>query len=95
MQEPFSIADAVSQCVIIFAADAAKKNVELRCVIDPKVPGIAHGDETRLKQLMINIIGNAVKFTEQGFVAVDVRVEEIGVCPSGVYILKFSVTDMY
>jgi two-component system sensor histidine kinase/response regulator len=70
----FDLRDALETAIKPFAVAAAEHNVELVCDIRPEVPPRIVGDPTRLKQIVINLVGNAVKFTNQGEVALEVRV---------------------
>ncbi|MEM8670536.1 MAG: ATP-binding protein [Planctomycetota bacterium] len=62
--------DLIAETCRLMAASAWQKDVELICDIDSKVPSQIIGDPSRLRQIMMNLVGNAIKFTEKGFVSV-------------------------
>jgi signal transduction histidine kinase/CheY-like chemotaxis protein len=68
----FSLRDCVESAIDVIAPRAAEKGLELLYAIAPDVPGELHGDATRLRQIMVNLLGNAVKFTESGEVELTV-----------------------
>ncbi|MCY4603831.1 MAG: response regulator, partial [Gemmatimonadetes bacterium] len=72
----FDLRDEVGNAVQTLAMHAASKNIELVCHIPADTPDRLVGDPRRLRQVVINLVGNAVKFTEEGEVEVGVAVEE-------------------
>jgi signal transduction histidine kinase/ActR/RegA family two-component response regulator len=70
---PFSIRDTLNDTLEALASRAAEKDIELGCQVSIQVPDILRGDSTRLRQILINLVGNAVKFTDRGEVFVMVE----------------------
>jgi len=69
----FDLHELVESTCLTLSSKAHSKGLELFCRISPDVPEILVGDPVRLKQILINLIGNAIKFTERGHVMVEVR----------------------
>jgi two-component system sensor kinase len=67
----FSVRDVVVQAARLLAVNATNKGLELICRVAPDVPDRVLGDPNRVRQIIVNLIGNAVKFTSQGEIAVD------------------------
>ncbi len=87
---PFDLREAVGNAATLLAVRASEKKLELACHVAPDVPEVVLGDEGRLRQVLLNVMGNAVKFTSHGEVVLHVAVESVG---RGVASLHFTVTD--
>jgi signal transduction histidine kinase len=70
-EESFAVADVRQSILDIFEAPAREKGVRLEVRVDPRIPAHLFGDEARLRQILFNLVGNAVKFTPKGQVAVN------------------------
>ncbi len=71
----FDLHDCVEETLQTFALNAAEKGIELVCEIHPEVPAFVCADATRIRQVLMNLLGNALKFTSMGEVSVRVAVE--------------------
>jgi PAS domain S-box-containing protein len=74
---PFDLRECVESALELVAAGALKKGLDIAYDLDPDAPGALVGDVTRLRQILINLLNNAVKFTEQGEVVVTVAAERL------------------
>jgi two-component system, sensor histidine kinase and response regulator len=86
----FSLRDTVDDAVRTLALKAHQKGLELACYVAPDVPDAVVGDPVRLRQVLLNLVGNAVKFTERGEVLVWVHGEAAG---GGEAAVQFTVAD--
>jgi two-component system sensor histidine kinase RpfC len=88
--EPFDLYAVVNSSALILTPQANAKNLDFRVSIMPDVPPNVRGDASRLKQVLINLLSNSIKFTERGSVALHVSLlgQSDGKCA-----LKFSVRD--
>jgi signal transduction histidine kinase/ligand-binding sensor domain-containing protein/DNA-binding response OmpR family regulator len=72
----FGLARLVEDTVSMLAIKAFEKDLEIICEIDPRLPDLILGDPVRIQQILVNLIGNAIKFTEKGEIVVSVKKEE-------------------
>jgi two-component system, sensor histidine kinase and response regulator len=86
----FSIRDTLDDTLNLLALRAGEKGLELACRVGPNVPDRVIGDPTRLRQIIVNLTGNAIKFTDQGEVVVRADVEAIR---DGRASIRFEVSD--
>jgi CheY-like chemotaxis protein len=103
--QPFNLRDCVESALTLLAAKANEKGLELGTFIEHSVPVSICGDVTRLRQILINLLGNSLKFTERGEVVVSLRARPIertgqeleqmspGERAGKFYELQFSVKD--
>ncbi len=89
----FDIRETLDAVVKTLSVEAARKHLSLTVEIGPDVPGRVHGDAGRLRQVLVNLAGNAVKFTEKGGAVI--RAQTAGACRDdpGAVLLRFTVTD--
>jgi PAS domain S-box-containing protein len=89
-QAPFSVHECVESALDLLASKAAEKNLELAYLVQPEVPDCIVGDHARLRQVLINLLGNAIKFTHAGEVVVSVSAK---VLAGETYEFHFAVRD--
>jgi len=87
---PFSVTNCFEEPVCLLAPGAHEKGLELTLLIYSDVPAMLVGDETRIRQILVNLLGNAIKFTHQGEITVRVMLEEE---TDDECILAFTVSD--
>ena len=88
--QPFDLVNCVEEAVDLLATRAAEKGLELAIEIDPAQPRWIRGDVTRLRQILVNLVSNALKFTASGEVVVTVKPFSDGTEESGIH---FAVRD--
>lgn len=89
----YDLFDIVDKTCEVIALRAHGRNLELLCHINPDVPQNIHGDPTRLRQVLMNLLGNAVKFTEKGEIVLTVLSLPQDVSEKTPRCLQFSVRD--
>jgi len=86
----FNLVDIIEDIINLLSTSALEKNVELLYRIEKDVPTIIHSDPFRIHQILTNLIGNAIKFTEKGYVYLQVTLGEIKYTETSI---KFTVSD--
>ena len=82
----FDLQEAIEDVMDIHSQTASQKQVELKYCIDPRISPHQHGDSNRLKQVLLNLVSNGLKFTEQGAVSIQVKEPNKG-------FIQFAVSD--
>ena len=88
---PFDLAETVQGVVELLAPRAHDKGLNVGWFLDPALPVTVVGDEIRIRQILMNLLGNAVKFTEQGGISLDIV--PVTVAAAGTISIRFSVSD--
>lgn len=89
-ETPLSLEQTIGETFDLLATKASEKKLELLYFIDDDVPGYIQSDVTRLRQILINLVSNALKFTEQGEVVVRVKLKSKS---KNSYVLQFEIED--
>lgn len=76
-KDNFNLRQFLEKAVSIFSAEAEKKGVAIHRSVDERIPPLVHGDEARIRQVLINLIGNSLKFTPAGRIDVLVRCAQV------------------
>ncbi len=90
---PVDVEKLLGDTMDVFSYKAAEKNIELNVHIDPAIPRQFMGDFQRIKQVLVNLVGNAIKFTEKGEILLLVRQISRKVGDENKNLLHFSVRD--
>jgi signal transduction histidine kinase/CheY-like chemotaxis protein len=89
-EQPFAVGTVIEETFDLLATKANEKHVDLLYRIDENVPVYLAGDITRVRQILVNLVGNAIKFTDKGEILVSVRVENNS---ATLYEIRFDVKD--
>ena len=89
----FNLPDILSDIVALFTKSAQDKGLHLTAPLDPQVPHALRGDPSRLRQILLNLVGNTLKFTQQGEVHVTVQSIDQSASNGASIRLRFNVSD--
>lgn len=89
----FDLVNAVESAIAVMAGKAREKNIDLGSFVAPDAHGVYRGDPARLRQILLNLISNAIKFTDRGGVSVLVEVSKVQNPATGIAHLLFQVKD--
>ncbi|HLJ48723.1 MAG TPA: two-component regulator propeller domain-containing protein [Bryobacteraceae bacterium] len=87
---PFSVYECVESCIQTMGIAAQQKGLDLSSRVSPDVPNLVVGDESRIRQVLINLVGNAIKFTERGSIRLET---ESDVSSRSEVTVRFTVSD--
>lgn len=74
---PFDLIDLIEETIELFCYQAAERNIDLMYHVEQQTPSCIYGDRERLKQVLVNLIGNAVKFTPEGEIIISARLDTV------------------
>lgn len=99
-KKPFLLRESISQCLAVYTGASEHKNVYLSGRVDARCPEYFTGDSTRLQQILMNLLGNAFKFTQSGYITLRVTVVDqkklrFEVCDTGIGIAEDSVATLF
>lgn len=89
---PFNLEELVESIADIFSIRAEIKGLELICCIQPDMPDLVEGDPTRIRQVLVNLIANAIKFTEEGEILIRVACDKQSASKSNDNMIRYTFT---
>lgn len=89
-EDKYSLAKVLDETTKIVYIPASQKGLQLKMDFDENLPSVLLGDEGKIRQILINILNNSIKFTKQGYVELAVNGDKV---ENGVFILKVTVSD--
>jgi signal transduction histidine kinase/DNA-binding response OmpR family regulator len=87
---PFNVRECLDSSLKMLGVRADEKGLALLCDVDPAIPAVMKGDLSRLRQVIVNLVGNAIKFTSEGEISLAAQIEQR--CNQG-SMLRFTVSD--
>jgi signal transduction histidine kinase/CheY-like chemotaxis protein/HPt (histidine-containing phosphotransfer) domain-containing protein len=92
-QQPFELRTCVESALELFSVRAAEKGLEVACLLEPNLPETIAGDALRLRQILVNLLSNAIRFTDRGEVVVSAEATPLDHPAAGRYEIHFAVRD--